>query len=56
MPAMYVSQACTLGVELQVQDGNGQLDFDEFADYITGAVSLPLSSLLQQEETVATGT
>ncbi|CAE7713925.1 unnamed protein product, partial [Symbiodinium sp. CCMP2456] len=32
------------------KDGNGQLDFDEFADYITGAVSLPLSSLLQQEE------
>eukprot|EP00439_Symbiodinium_sp_Y106_P086691 s180_g35.t1 len=32
------------------KDGNGQLDFDEFADYITGAVSMPLSSLLQQEE------
>ena len=32
------------------QDGNGQLDFDEFTDYITGAASMPITSRLLQEE------
>ena len=53
MPAFYVNRPHPTRSKPQVQDGNGQLDFDEFADYITGAVSMPLSSLLQQEETLA---
>ncbi|CAE7437858.1 ANK2 [Symbiodinium natans] len=32
------------------KDGNGQLDFDEFTDYITGAASMPITSRLLQED------